>query len=160
MTNSCQHSTLRNLMSKRLKQVSLFFDAAHSMSSDVVDLHVWFFSAFWCSSGKHVKIPYAVSRDQFHHRLRFCCDSFFTWMFLRSFRHHFRTMGRTEMANVKQTQNDSVHHLWNFPWSVCLRVGSMYLIWILGSKLIRSNQTNLTRLCGFWKHVSMSGFFP
>ena len=29
---------------------------------------------------------------------------FFTWIFLCSFRHHFRTICRTEMANVKQTQ--------------------------------------------------------
>ena len=33
-TNSWQHSTLANLMSKRLKQVSLFFDAAQSTSSE------------------------------------------------------------------------------------------------------------------------------
>ena len=45
-TNSCQHSTLSNLMSKRLKQVSLFFDAAHSMSAEVVDFHVWFHPGF------------------------------------------------------------------------------------------------------------------
>ena len=44
--NSCQHSTLSNLISKRLKQVSLFFDAAHSMSSEVVDFHVWFSPGF------------------------------------------------------------------------------------------------------------------
>ena len=35
-TNSCQHSTLSNLMSKRLKQVSQFFEAAHCVSSEVV----------------------------------------------------------------------------------------------------------------------------
>ena len=46
MTNSCQHSTLSNLMSKRLKQVALFFDAAHSMSSEVVDFRVWFLPGF------------------------------------------------------------------------------------------------------------------
>ena len=45
-TDSCQHSTLRYLMSNRLKQVSLFFDAAHSMSSEVVDFHVWFSPGF------------------------------------------------------------------------------------------------------------------
>ena len=59
---------------------------------------------FWCSGGKHVRIRYAASRDQIHHRLRFCCDSFFTCIFLRSFRHHFKTIGGTEMANVEQTQ--------------------------------------------------------
>ena len=60
--------------------------------------------AFWCSRGKHVRIPYTVSWYQIHHRLWLCCDSLFTWIFLRSFRHHFRTIGRTEIANVKQTQ--------------------------------------------------------
>ena len=49
-------------------------------------------------------IPYATSRDQIHHRFRFFCDSFFTCIFLRSFRHHFKTIGRTEMADVEQTQ--------------------------------------------------------
>ena len=34
----------------------------------------------------------------------FAVDSFFTCIFLRSFRHHFKTIGRTEMANVEQTQ--------------------------------------------------------
>ena len=37
-TSSCQHSTLSNLMSQRLKQVAPFFDAAHSMSSEVIDI--------------------------------------------------------------------------------------------------------------------------
>ena len=60
--------------------------------------------AFWCSRGKHVRIPYASSRDQIHHRLRFCCGFFFTWFFLRSFRHHFKTIGGTEMADVEQIQ--------------------------------------------------------
>ena len=35
-------STLINLMSKRLKQVSLFLDAAQSTSSEVIDFHIWF----------------------------------------------------------------------------------------------------------------------
>ena len=52
--------------------------------------------AFRCSRGKH-----AVSWDQIHHRLWFCCDSFFTCIFLRSFRHHFKTIDGTEMANVE-----------------------------------------------------------
>ena len=80
--------------------------------------------AFRCSRGKHVWIPCAVSRDQIHHRLWFCCDSFFTLC----------------------------QH-------VCeLVLESMYLIWILGSKLILSN--NQEELCGFWKHVSLWDFFP
>ena len=50
---------------------------------------------FRCSRGKHVRIPYAASRDQIHHRLRLCCDSFFTCIFLRSFRHRFNTIHGT-----------------------------------------------------------------
>ena len=60
--------------------------------------------AFWCSRGKNIRSPYAASRDQIHHRLWFCCDSFFTCIFSCSFRHHFRTIGGTEMVNVEQTQ--------------------------------------------------------
>ena len=51
-----------------------------------------------------MRIPYAASRDQIHHRLRFCYDSFFTCIFLRSFGHRFETIDGTEMANVEQTQ--------------------------------------------------------
>ena len=63
-------------------------------------------------------------------------------MFVRFFRHHFRTIGRTEMAHVKQTQK-------MVPFITCeislvsmsasWFLVSMCLIWILGSKLIRSN---------------------
>ena len=41
-----QHSTLSNLISKRPKQISLFFDAAHSTSSEVIDFHIWFSLGF------------------------------------------------------------------------------------------------------------------
>ena len=90
-------------MSKRPSQVFPFLAAAQSTSSEVFDFHIWFSPGFMCSSGKHIGVPYAASRDQIHHRLRFCCDSFFTCIFLRSFRHHYKTIGRTEMANVEQT---------------------------------------------------------
>ena len=63
-----------------------------------------FHRAFRCNRSQHVRIPHAVSWDQIHHRLWFCCDSFFTCILLRSFRHHFRTSGRTEMANFEQAQ--------------------------------------------------------
>ena len=50
--------------------------------------------------------------------------SFFTWFFLCSFRHHFGTLCRTEMAGVKQTQkDDSIRHVWNFLWLECRQVG-------------------------------------
>ena len=119
--------------------------------------------AFWCSRSQHIRSPFAASRDQIHHRFRFCCDSFFTWIFLCSFRHHFKTIGRTEMANVKQTQkDDSIHHVWSFPLSVCLRVGFWcQCIWFgfWGPNWF-DRTTNQEQLCGFWKHVSLSGFFP
>ena len=61
---------------------------------------------------------------QIHHRLWFFCDSFFTWIVLRSFRHHFRTIGRTEMANVKQTQEKIPFITCEISLGpVCLRVG-------------------------------------
>ena len=49
--------------------------------------------AFRCSQGKHVRIPHSVSRDQIHHRLRLCCDSFFNCI-LCSFRHRFQIIDR------------------------------------------------------------------
>ena len=39
-----------------------------------------------------------------HHRIRFFCDSFFTCIFLCSFRHRFETVNGTEMAYIEQTQ--------------------------------------------------------
>ena len=101
-----------------------------------------FHTTFRCSRDKHVRIPHAVSWYQIHHRLRFCCDSFFICIFLRSFRHHFKTIAGTEMADVEQTQK-------MIPFITCeislcqyvceLVVVSTYLIWFLGSKFILNN---------------------
>ena len=104
--------------------------------------------AFWCSRGKHIRIPYAASWYQIHHRLWFCCDSFFTWIFLRSFRHHFRTLCRTEIANVKQKRWFRSSRV-KFPlvsMSASWFLVSMYLIWILGPKLFRSNNQSRATL--------------
>ena len=91
-------------MSWRPIRVSTYSAAAHSNSSEVrSDFQIWPW-AFGCSRGKHVRSPFAASRDQIHHRLRFCCDSSFTCIFLRSFRHHFKTIGTTDIANIEQTQ--------------------------------------------------------
>ena len=85
-----------------------------------------------------------------HHRHRLCCDSFFTWIFLRSFRHHFRTTDRTEMANVKQNTRRWFHSTRvKFPlvsMSTSWILESMYLIWILVSKWIRSNNQSRATL--------------
>ena len=115
--------------------------------------------AFWCSRDKHVRSPFAASRDHIHHRLWFCCDSFFTCIFLCSLRHRFKTVDGTEMACWTNTKDDSIHHVWNFPLSVCLRVGSWcQCIWFRfwGPKWFYRT-TNQEQLCGFWKHVSLSG---
>ena len=88
--------------------------------------------AFRCSRGKHVRIPHAASRDQIHHRLWFCCDSFFTCIFLRSFRHRFEIIDGTEMADVEQTQKIPFHSSRvKFPFvsmSASWFLVSMYLI--------------------------------
>ena len=88
-----------------------------------------------------------ASRDQIHHWFRLCCDTFFTCIFLRSFRHHVRTICRTEMANVSQTPK-------MIPFVTCeMSLGqyvskflvSTYLIWIFGSKLnLSNNQSSAT----------------
>ena len=129
-------------MNERPSQVFPFLVAAHSTSSEEFDFHICFPRAFWCSGGKHAWIPHAASRDLIHHRHRFCCDSFFTCIFLCSFRHHFKTSGGTEMAMLNK--HNKWFHSWRvkFPFvslSASWFLVSMYLIWILGSKLILSN---------------------
>ena len=59
---------------------------------------------FWCSRRQRWWSSFTASRDQTQHWFRLGCDPFFTWIFLCSFRHHFRTLCGTEMANVYQTQ--------------------------------------------------------
>ena len=129
-------------MSKRPKTCHRVLDAATFTSG--------FLRAFWCSRGKHVRSPFAASRDQIHHRFRLCCDSFFTWILLRSFRHHFRTIGRTEMANVKQTQKMIPFITCEISfWLECRQVGSWcQCTWFgfLGPKLILSNNQSRATL--------------
>ena len=93
---------------------------SHRATSSEVrpDFQIWFSRAFRCSRRKHVRIPHAVSWYQIHHRLWFCCDSFFTCIFWCSFRHRFKIIDRTN------TKDDSIHHVWSFPSSICQRVGS------------------------------------
>ena len=42
--------------------------------------------------------------NEIHHWSRFCCDSSFSWILLRSFRHCIRAHCGTEMADIEQTQ--------------------------------------------------------
>ena len=58
--------------------------------------------------------------------------------FLRSFRHHFRTLCRTEMANVEQTQKMIPFITCEFFLVTVSASGfsvSMYLMWILGVQI-------------------------
>ena len=98
-------------MSKRPLQVSLFLVAAHSMTSEVFDFHIWF------SPGLSDAVEASTSGVlSLHHETKFvivfdfAVTLFFTCIVLRSFRHHFRTIGRTEMADVEQTQKDDCSH--------------------------------------------------
>ena len=43
--------------------------------------------------------------NEAHDWSRFCCDSFFSWILLKSFRPCFRARCRTEMADIEQTQH-------------------------------------------------------
>ena len=97
-----QNSILSGLMSVRKQRVSPFHRTSQLANWKEFDFHIWSSRAFRCNRWNGS--PFTASRDQIHHWSRLCCDSFFTWIFLRSFRHHFRTLCRTEMANVKQTQ--------------------------------------------------------
>ena len=49
------------------------------------------------------------------------------------------------------TKDDSIHHVWNFPWSICLRVGFWgQCMWFgfLESRLIRSNNQSSANSVG------------
>ena len=103
-TNFQQRSILNDLMSVRTQRISLFLDAAHSTNSKVIDFRIWFSQSFPMQWKVAHQNPFTASRNQIHHRLRFCCDSFFTWIFFVFFSTSLQSIGRTEMANGKQTQ--------------------------------------------------------
>ena len=87
--------------------------------------------------------------NKIHHRSQFCCDSFFTWIVLRSFRHCFRAHCGTEMADIEQAQQMIpliTREIFLVKMSASWFLVSMYLIWIFGSKLIRSNKQSSATL--------------
>ena len=112
----------------------------------VLTFRFGFQRAFWCNRGKYVRIPYTVSWYQIHHRLWFCCDSFFTCIFLCSFRHRFETVNGTEMGDVEQTQK--IVSLITCEISLCQYVCEFFF----GVNVF---DLDLGELCGFWKHVSL-----
>ena len=83
--------------------------------------------------------------------------------FLCSLRRHFRTLCRTEMANVKQTQK-------MIPFITCeISLGQHVCELVFGVNVFDldfwgpgsfDRTTNQAQLCKSWKHVSLWGFFP
>ena len=58
---------------------------------------------------------------------------------------------------LTNTKDESIHHMWSFPWSVCLRVGfwcqyNWFESWCPNWFYETTNQK---KLCGFWKYVSL-----
>ena len=131
-------------------------------SSEVFDFHIWFSLDFLMQWNNHIRVLYVASSVKIHHRLRLCCDSFFTCIFLRSFRHYFTTICGTEMADVKQTQK-------MVPFITCeVSLGQYVCLLVFGFNVFDLDfvdpnwfyrTTNQEQLCGIWKHVSLSGFF-
>ena len=152
-TQLYQHSILSSLMSKRLEQVApVLWCLLQFANSEEIDFHVWFSLGFLLQVEGSTSRVLSLNREtKFIIGFDFAVTLSSPGSFCVLFRHHFRTFCRTGMANVKQTQKMiSIHHVWSFPWSVCLRFGflvSMYLIldfW--GSKLIRSNNQSKATL--------------
>ena len=92
-------------MSKRLQKVDLFCDAAQFARSEEIDFHVWFSPGFLMQQKPaHQKVLSLHRETKFIIGFDFAVTLSSPESFLRSFRHHFRTICRTEMANGKQTQ--------------------------------------------------------
>ena len=99
-----------------------------------------------CCRGKHVRIPPAIWWYQIHHRLWFCCDSFSPASSSVLFGIASRVLMQLMLNKYKR---------W-FPfitcefsaWSVSASwfLMSMYLKWILGSKLILPNKQSRATL--------------
>ena len=107
--------------------------------------------------------PLHCTSTQIRHRLWFCCDTFFTCIFLCSFRHRFKTIHGTEMANVEQTQK--MVPLIACEISLCQYVcelvfGVNVFDLDFGVQIDSIKRPIKSNSVGFWKHVSLLGFFP
>ena len=158
-TTFYQHSILSSLMSKRLQQVLLFCDAAQFASSEEIDFHVWVFPGLYDAvEGSIWGILSLLRAIKFIIGFDFAVtlsspDSFCVLFDITS--EHSAELKWLMLNKHKRWFHSSV---WNFPWSVCLRVGfllSVYLIWILESKLIRSNNQNMSHCVtsSFYNHL-------
>ena len=113
-TKFYQRSILGSLISMRKQRVSPLYNAAQFAGSEEIDFRVWF------SPGSLMQLRQArqesfrcIARPKVIIGFDFAVTLSSPESFLRSFRHHFRTVCRTEkMANVKQnTKDGSIHHV-------------------------------------------------
>ena len=130
-------------------RVSPCLFAAHLTSSEVLsDFQIW------CSPGFQMQSRQARSDPS--------PALILLWLFLHL---HLLVFFSTSLQDYgwnwngwcwTNTKDDSVHHVWNFLLSVCLRVGS----WSQCTYIVSwgphwfYQTTNQEQLCGFWKHVS------
>ena len=154
-------SILSGLTSVRMQRVSPFYRTSPFADSDEIHFHVWFFlvlsDAIEASTSGFLLL---------HHEVKFIIGFDFAvtlsspesycvllditsehsaelrWIMLNKHKGCFHS-SRVKLPLVRM-------------WASWFLV-SLYLIWFLGSKLIRSKKE---QHCGLWKHVSLSGFFP
>ena len=100
-------------MNKRPLQVSPFLVAAHSTSSEVFDFSYLVFTGLSDAVEASTLGFLTLHREtKFIIGFDFAVTLSSPASFLRSFRHRIKTIGRTEMASVEQTQkDDSIHHV-------------------------------------------------
>ena len=138
-------------MSMRISRVSPFFETAQFANSEKFDFHVWF------PPGLSDAIePSTSGVRSLYRETKFIIGFDFDVTLSSSESFCVRTICRTEMANVNK------HKRWfhsshvKFPFvkmSASWFLVSMYLIWILGSKQIRSNNQSRATL---WVLENMS----
>ena len=81
-------------------RVSLVLPLSQQLHSKMLISMTFLPRAYW-SRGWYVR---RNPCNKAHHWSPFCCDSFFSWILLKSFRHCFRANCRTEMADIEQAQ--------------------------------------------------------
>ena len=150
-------------MNKRPSQVSPFLVAAHSTISEVFDFQIWFFWSFLMQSRQARLDPLRCIA-----RPNSSSASILLWLFLHL---HLLAFFSTSLQDNwwnwngwcwTNRKDGSTHHVWNFLWSTCLRVGflvSTYLIWMLASKLILSNY-QLSATLWFLETCLIVGLLP
>ena len=145
-----QCSILSSLMSWRPTRVSPYLFAAHLSSSEVrSDIQIWFSPGFPMQSRQ--------ARSDPSHNIGIPNSSsalILLWLFLHL---HLLVFFSTSLQDYwwnwngwcwTNTTNDSIHHVWNFPLSACLRVGFWcQCIWFgfrRSNLILSNNQSSAT----------------